>query len=529
MTSGLLRCGVALLVAVAGSSTFGHGAADTMDWPRFRGPLGNGVAEAALPESWSKTDNVRWAIDVPGRGWSSPIIWKGVVYVTSAISNKPFKQPSPGLYGNDYIAELRAKGIPPAEVSRMVRERDNEVPSESDEIRYMVYAFDAATGRTLWEREAHKGLPFGGRHRKNTYASETPFTDGQRLYVSFGQNIGMFAFTLDGTPLWKQTWDPQRIYLDFGTASSPVVHDGKVFLLQDSEEQSFLTALDAATGKQLWRTPRASEGLLHSSWNTPYIWTHPGRTEIVVTGHHSVRSYSLSGEELWRVTIAGTTMPTPSAFAVNGMLYVGTGAQGGDASRPFFAIRPGAKGDISPAGDATSNEFVAWVHPRASGYTPSPVYVDGRLYLLHDTGIMAVLDAETGKELYKARVGGLGHTFSASPIVANGRIYFFDEEGTTIVVKPAGEYTEIRQNSLDEMTLATPAVADNSLFIRTETRLYRIGSPIQSGHAGVVGSPLSNPPSAGQRRDGHRLRSGRHEAGSPRRDQVPARLPQSRP
>jgi outer membrane protein assembly factor BamB len=253
-----------------------------------------------------------------------------------------------------------------------------------------------------------------------------------------------------------------------------VVHAGRVFLLQDSEQESFLTALDAKTGAELWRAPRSSKGLLHSSWNTPYIWTHAGRTEVVTTGHGSVRSYDLDGKELWRITIAGTTMPTPSAFAANGLLFVGTGAQGGDASRPFFAVRPGASGDISLTGDATSNEFIAWSHPRASGYTPSAILHSGRMYLLHDTGIMTVLDAETGKDLYKARVGGTGHTFSASPIAIGDRLLFLDEEGTTVVVEPAGEYREIRQNALDEMTLASPAVADDALFIRTETKLYRI-------------------------------------------------------
>ncbi len=465
------------MTAVLGVSAAGWSADDTMNWPGFRGPSADGVAVApALPTTWSKTENVRWATAVPGRGWSSPVIWNGVVYLTSAISDKPFKQPSPGLYGNDYIAELRAKGVPPAEVDRLVRARDNETPEESDEIRYMLYAFDAGSGRLQWEREVHRGLPFGGRHRKNTYSSETPFTDGERLYVSFGQNIGMFAFTLDGEPLWRRTWEPQRIYLDFGTASSPVVHDGRVFLLQDSEQQSFVTALDARTGDELWRTARASEGLLHSSWNTPYVWRHDGRTEVVVTGHRSVRSYAPNdGRELWHVVIAGTTMPTPSAFAADGMLYVGTGAQGGDASRPFFAIRPGASGDISLTGDATSNAFIAWSHPRASGYTPSAARAGGRLYLVHDTGIMAVLDAETGRELYKARVGGVGHTFSASPLVVGNRLYFLDEEGTTVVVEAGPEYREVAVNSLDEMSLASPAVADNSLFIRTETTLYRIG------------------------------------------------------
>lgn len=462
-------------LAIAGSSIAALSGAPNPNWPGFRGPTANGVADApGVPLTWSKTENVKWAIDVPGRGWSSPVIWNNVVYLTSAIGTKPFKQPTPGLYGNDYIAELRAKGVPPAEVNRLIRARDNEIPEESDEIRYRVYAFDARTGKALWEREAHKALPFGGRHRKNTYSSETPFTDGERLYVSFGQNLGLFCYSLDGTLLWKRQWPPQRIYLDFGTASSPVVHAGKVFLLQDSEQESFLTALDAKTGAELWRAPRSSTGLLHSSWNTPYIWTHSLRTEVVTTGHGSVRSYDLDGKELWRITIAGTTMPTPSAFAANGLLFVGTGAQGGEASRPFFAVRPGASGDISLAADATSSQFIAWSHPRASGYTPSAILHTGRMYLVHDTGIMAVLDAETGKELYKARVGGVGHTFSASPIAIGNRLLFLDEEGTMVVVEPGAEYKEIGQNSLDEMTLASPAVAGDALFIRTETKLYKI-------------------------------------------------------
>jgi outer membrane protein assembly factor BamB len=397
------------------------------------------------------------------------------VYLTSAISTKPFKQPTPGLYGNDYIAEMRAQGLPGDEINRRVRARDNEIPEESDAIRYMVYALDATTGKVIWEREAHHGLPSGGRHRKNTYASETPFTDGERLYVSFGQNIGLFCFTLGGAPVWQKTWPPQPIYLDFGTASSPVVHDGKVIVLQDSERDSFLTALDAKTGREIWRTarPRGRTFPLQSSWSTPFIWTHAARTEIITTGHGSIASYGLDGAELWR--IGNTTMPTPTPIAANGLLYVGTGAQGGDASRPVFAIRPGGSGDISLTADETANAFIAWMQPRASGYTPSGLVHGGRAYLVHDTGIMGVYDAVSGKEIYKARVGGVGHTFSASPVVAGGRIYFPDEDGVTIVVQAGDEYKELAQNDLGEMMLASPAVVGNSLFIRTETKLYRIG------------------------------------------------------
>jgi outer membrane protein assembly factor BamB len=339
----------------------------------------------------------------------------------------------------------------------------------------MVYAFDAASGDLIWEREAFHGLPSGGRHRKNTYASETPVTDGERLYVSFGQNIGLFAFTLDGEPVWEKTWPEQPIYLDFGTASSPVVHDGTLILLQDSERESYLTALDAATGDELWRTPRPRSRAfpLQSSWSTPFVWEHAGRTEIVTTGHGVVASYGMDGTELWN--IGNTTMPTPSPFAANGMLYVGTGAQGGSASRPFFAIRPGGSGDITPDRGQTANDFVAWMHPRASGYTPSGLVYDGRAYLVHDTGIMGVYDAETGEELYKARVGGVGHTFSASPVAASGRIYFPDEDGVTVVVEAGDAYRELAQNDLGEMMLASPAVSGDAMFIRTESRLYKIG------------------------------------------------------
>jgi len=445
-------------------------------WPGFRGPTANGLAgDADLPVRWSKSENVAWVVDVPGRGWSSPIVLANRVYVTAAMGKKPFKQPSPGLYGNDYIAELRAQGLPPDEVSRRVRARDNEVPEESDVIRYMVYAFDATTGKPVWEREVHAGLPFGGRHRKNTYASETPATDGERLYVSFGQNIGMFALSLDGTLLWKAQWTPQPVYLDFGTASSPVVHDGRVYLVQDSERQSLFSALDARTGREVFRVARPYTGFLRSSWSTPLVWKHAGRTEIVTTGHGMIRSYTPDGQELWRITIPGTTMPTPSPLAWNNMLYVGTGAQNGEASRPFFAIKPGATGDISLAPGETSNAFVAWMQPRASGYTPSAIVHDNRVYLVHDTGIMGVYAADSGREIFKARTGGVGHTFSASPIAAGNRLYFSDEDGVTIVLEAGDSYKELAQNDLGEMTLASPAVAGNSLFIRTETKLYRIG------------------------------------------------------
>jgi outer membrane protein assembly factor BamB len=433
----------------------------------------SGIAPGTgIVDKWSSTENVRWKIDVPGQGWSSPIVWGDTVFLTSGISGKPFKEPAPGLYGNEYIAELSRQGLSNDEILKRVRARDNESPEESDEIRYMVYAFDAKTGTVKWAREAFKATPFGGRHRKNTYASETPFTDGERLYASFGQNVGLAVYSLDGALLWKKQWKPQPIYLDFGTASSPTVHDGRVYLLHDSEDDSYLTALDAKTGEEVWRTPRPRIGLPKSSWTTPYVWVNDKRTEIVTLGHGMILSYGLDGKELWRVT--GMSMPTASPLSSGGLLYVGSGSQG-DANRPFLAIKPGAAGDVTLANDAVSSEFIAFRQPRVSGYTPSAIVFEGRAYLVHDTGILAVLDAKTGAELFKVRIGGGGHTFSASPVAAGNRIYFLTENGTTIVLESSEHYKEVARNDLDEMSLASPAIAGGAIYIRTATKLYRIG------------------------------------------------------
>jgi outer membrane protein assembly factor BamB len=444
-------------------------------WPGFRGREMSGVAATAkIPDRWSTHEHVKWAVPIAGHGWSSPIVWGETVFVTSAISTRAFKKPTPGLYGNEYIAEMVAEGLPDGEISKRAQARDNELAAEADEIRYMVYALDARTGKIRWEREAIKTKPFGGRHRKNTYASETPFTDGERLYASFGQNIGLFVYSLDGTLLWKKQWPPRAIYLDFGTASSPTVYQGRVYLLQDNEEQASIAALDAKTGEEIWRTPRSgTEFPVKSSWMTPFVWKHAARTEIVTTGHGAVISYDLEGRELWRAT--RMSMPTASPLAVGELLYVGTGSQG-DANRPFLAIKPGAAGDISLKPGETSNQFIAWSQPRAAGYTPSALVHDGRAYLVHDTGVLTVLDAATGRQVYKVRVGGGGQTFSASPVGVGHRVLMLTEEGTTFVLDSGPEYREIAKNDLGEMSLASPAIAGDALYIRTESKLYKIGN-----------------------------------------------------
>jgi outer membrane protein assembly factor BamB len=337
----------------------------------------------------------------------------------------------------------------------------------------MVYALDAKTGKVIWQQEAHKGEPFGGRHRKNTYASETPATDGERLYASFGGNVGIFCYSLDGKLLWKHTWPPQPIYLDFGTASSPVVHDGRVYQLHDNDGQSFLAALDAKTGKELWSVPRTDlkAGRMISGWATPFVWENGKRTEIVTIGRGFVISYGVDGKELWR--LKGMTQATPSPVAADGLLYVGSGSQG-ESNRPLYAIRPGASGDVTLTEGQETNDAVAWRQPRFSGYTPSPLVYRGRVYAVNDNGILQVADAKTGAEVYKARVGGGGNTFSSSPLASQGVVYLLSEDGDAFVLRAGDKYEELAKNSLGEMSLASPAADGDSLYVRTQTKLYRI-------------------------------------------------------
>jgi outer membrane protein assembly factor BamB len=481
MTGSVVRTIAAGAVAMAAFVSLRAGESGPFEtntvWPQFRGPDSMGVADGSrIPTRWSKTENVAWSIEVPGRGWSSPVVWNDQVFVTSAVSPGPFKEPSTGIYGNDYIAELRRQGLPPEEVSRRVRARDNEVPDEiSADVEWRLFCYDARTGARRWDALIHRGRPFGGRHRKNTYASETPVTDGQRVYVYLG-NVGLFAWSMEGAPLWRTPIEPQRIYLDFGTASSPVLHAGRVIVLNDNQQQSALLAFDAKTGTLAWQTKRDhGQAMVRSSFSTPFIWRTPQRTEIVVQGPTTVTSYDVEGRELWKLRqVSQVGAPTPVA---SGSLLLSSSGSPSENVRPLVAIRAGASGEMSYGAAPGVHAAIAWSQERGGSYITSPLVYDGRVYVLFDQGFFGVTELATGRSIYKVRIGEGGVAFSASPWAVDGRIYCLSEDGDTYVFAAGDTHTLLATNGLGEMSLATPAVVRDGLFIRTATRLYRVGRP----------------------------------------------------
>ena len=416
------------------------------NWPQFRGPGSRGVAEGAtLPDTWSSSENVVWISDVPGRGWSSPVAWGEKIFITTVINQGKDEPAKKGLYfGGD-------RKDPPSSVHR-----------------WMVYCLDFKTGKVLWEKQAHEGTPPTGRHVKNSYASETPCTDGERLYAYFG-NVGVFCYDLDGKELWSQKWGPFKTKLDWGTAASPVVHKGRVYVVNDNEEKSFLVALDARTGEQVWRVERDEK----TNWATPFVWENEQRTELVTPGTNLSRAYGLDGKLLWELRGASNlTIPTP--FTAHGLLYLGSGYVLSQ-QKPLYAIRPGATGDITLKDDETSNASVAWCQKKAAPYNPSFLVYGEYCYVLYDMGFFGCYDARTGKEIYeRQRIGPGATAFTASPWAYNGKIFCLSEDGDTFVIAAGPEFKLLGKNSLGEMCMATPAIANGSLFLRTESKLYRI-------------------------------------------------------
>lgn len=424
-------------------------------WPQFRGPDARGVAsEPNLPDGWSAVENVAWKTDVPGRGWSSPIVWGDRVFLTTAVNSGELETPTKGLYFGGNRPEPR-----------------------DVQLNYKVLCLDLASGRMLWQRSVHQGASNSPIHLKNSFASETPVTDGERVYAYFG-NLGLYCLDLEGNVEWSRRFEPRATRYGWGTAASPVLHGERLYVVNDNEQESFLIALDKKTGEQVWRVERDEK----SNWATPFVWKNETRTEIVTPGTGKTRGYGLDGELLWEFGgMSSHTIPTP--LAAHGLLFVTSGYIN-TLTRPLFAIRPGATGDITLQKDQAANEYIAWCQKKAGPYNPSPIVYGDYLYVLYDRGMIACYDARTGEEVYgRRRIGPAARAFTSSPWAYNGRVFCLNEDGVTFVLRAGDEFELLHTNKLadDDMCMATPAIAGDRLILRTAARVYCIRRSASSG------------------------------------------------
>jgi len=458
------------------------------NWPGFRGPNGSAVSdEPSLPSEWSKDKNVAWKIAIPGYGWSCPVVWGDKVFVTTAVSDKQ-KKPSGGFGppGGGFGPPGGGGFGPNGGFGR-------QVPPD-DVYKFQVLCLNAADGKILWRETARESKPTIPTQASNTYATETPVTDGERVYSYFGMH-GLYAYDFGGKQVWKLDLGSYPTAMGNGTGSSPALADGKVIVQCDNEKDSFLVGVDAKTGKELWRTKRTER----TGYSTPLVWKHKDRTEVICLGGQKVRSYDpATGKQLWELGgLNGQVKASPAA--TEDLLFVGTGGgfggmmgggfgppggpKGGPGggpkggfgmgggSRPLFAVKPGAGGDITLKDGAKSSDVVAWKDEKAGPQTPSPLAYQGYLYILDERGgSLTCYDAKSGKQQYKERLGGRG--FTASPWAYDGKVFCLDDSGTTYVVQAGPTFKELGRNVLSGMSWSTPAVGGRSVFVRTVDTLY---------------------------------------------------------
>ncbi len=412
------------------------------DWPAWRGPTADGVAPASAdpPLTWDAVTNVKWKVAVPGRGSATPVVLGDRVFVVSAVKTGRAARPGEVPAADPKVEQ---KTTPPGEA-----------------YRFEVHALDRATGQTRWTKVAAEAVPHEGHHPSHSYAAGSPCTDGERLYVSFG-SFGVYCYSLAGDLVWKRDLGRIRSRLGWGEAVTPVVHGNSVVLNWDQEAGSKLIVLDAGTGETKWEAARDEK----TSWNTPLVVGHAGRTQVIVNGTNRARSYDLAdGKVVWQVG-GMTTNAIPSPVAAGGVAFVMSGYRGAAA----VAVPLDATGDLS------DSDKVRWRYGKGTPYVPSPLVVGGRIYFTQgNTGTLTVLDAKTGKVLSAGeRLPGVNQFYS-SPVAAGGRLYFTDRQGTTLVLKPGDNPDVLATNKLDDPVDASPAVAGKQLFLRGEKFLYCI-------------------------------------------------------
>jgi outer membrane protein assembly factor BamB len=399
------------------------------DWPQFRGPGGQGHSPAkTLPLEWDRTKNVDWQVEVPGKGWSSPAVVGGRVYLTTAVAANGNPRT------NDAAQSLRA------------------------------LCLDAKTGETLWNVEIFR-QDKGSIHQKNSHASPTPIVDDGQVFVHFGTN-GTAALTTEGKIVWRNSsikYQPVH-----GSGGSPALVGDRLIFSCDGASEPFVIALDRKTGQTLWKVPRPTAPGNQFAFSTPLPIEVGGKTQVVLPGANHVCSYDpASGEEIWRVSYPGGFSVVPRPVFAQGLVFVSSGFN----NAVLYAIRPDGKGDVT-------DTHVAWTERKSIPRNASFLVVGSEIYVVSDNGIASCFDAKTGHQHWRQRLGG---GFSSSPFHAAGRIYFLNEEGETTVIEPGKIYRELARNALDEQTQASAAVAGDAIFVRTLTRLYKISEG--AGHS----------------------------------------------
>lgn len=410
-------------------------------WPQWRGPFFNGVARGDAPTVWNDTTNIKWKTQIPGRGFSTPVIWGNQIFLTTAI---PIGKPAEVPPATEQGGNRRPAAGPPVEH------------------QFVVLSLDRATGKILWQKTARTATPHEGFHRAyGSFASNSPATDGKYVYASFGSR-GIYCYDFNGKLIWEKDLNVQmKMRNAFGEGSAPLLHGDRLFLVFDHEEGDFIVALDKRNGKELWRAERDEP----SSWSTPLAIEHGGRTEIVVPATNKVRSYdAATGKVVWESAGLGSNaIPVP--VTQNGIVYV----MSGHRDPKLMAIKLGKQGDL------TGSDAIVWSHTRGVPYTASPVLYDNKLYVVTDSGMVSAFNATTGEPYYHQTRLPKSSNLKASMVGANGKLYIATEDGEVVVLKMGEKFEVLGTNTLtDQVFIATPVIAGGELYLRGQNTLFCI-------------------------------------------------------
>ena len=420
-----LCSGVILLAAAAAAG----------DWPQWRGPNFNGVAEGDAPLEWSDTKNIAWKTPIPGRGFSTPVIFGDRIFLTTAIPSAPVAAPS----GQRGAGGGTASG---------------------EEHEFVVMALSRSTGKVLWKQTANKTTTHEGYHQKyGSFASYAPVTDGKRVWALFG-SYGLYCYDVDGKLLWKKDLPAMRMVMQFGEGGSPVLAGSKLLVKLDQQQTgSFIAAYDKDTGKELWRKDREEI----SSWSNPLVVKAGNRSLAIASATGKTRAYDLeTGEVVWECAGLGANV-IPAPVAADGTVFVMSGFRNPN----LLAIKIDSKGDLS------GTAAIVWTNQKGNSYTPSPVLLDGKIYFVSDNGLVSCLNAATGEAYYRQQRLPKAYNFKASPVAANGKLYLATEEGDVVVLKTGEQFEVLATNTLtDQFFEASPIIVDGAIYLRSQEAVY---------------------------------------------------------